>query len=181
MDIPIFELESDTIIVWDERIGSILYELGFFGKPLGLRKANPGKLQRPLVLSMFDALYLSKKNIIKISYNGNLLDENEFLQVADELYVDFSSKYQVYEHLRNMGYVVRPGMKFGSDFAIYEEGPGKDHSIAVVHVVNDSVNLKAIEIVRAGRLAASVKKNYLIATISNDNNPIFYGFDRVKI
>ena len=79
------------------------------------------------------------------------------------------------------GYVVRPGMKFGSDFIIYEQGPGFDHSQWVVHVEKDDIELQAINIVRAGRLAASVKKRYLISTITPDSEIVFYGFDRVKI
>ena len=72
-------------------------------------------------------------------------------------------------------------MKFGSDFVIYRVGPGFDHSQWVVHVEKDGAKMKAINIVRAGRLAASVKKKYLISTIVADENPIFYSFDRVKI
>ena len=45
----------------------------------------------------------------------------------------------------------------------------------------DYRKLQAINIVRAGRLAASVKKRYLISTITENEEIVFYGFDRVKI
>jgi len=178
---PILHVEKDAVILWDDRLGSILYSNGFFGKPLGLRKADPGNLNRPLVLSLFEALYLIKAKIIKVQLEERILDADEFEQYAKKYYDNFSQKYRVYTFLRGKGYVVRPGMKFGSDFVIYEKGPGIDHSKWVVHVEKDEKELKAIEIVRAGRLAASVKKRYLIATNDTEQKPVFYSFDRVKI
>ena len=118
---------------------------------------------------------------MKLDLDGKLLTADEFRDYALKYYQDFTTKYMIYEYLRNLGYITRPGMKFGSDFVIYKEGPGIDHSQFVVHVESDEKELKAIEVVRAGRLAASVKKGYLIATRTSENEPIFYSFDRVKI
>jgi len=178
---PVVELKEDAAVIWDNRISSILYTNGFFGKPLGLRKADPGELNRPLVLSLFELIYLNASSVIKVSHKQQLLETEELMTYANQYYEDFTPKYKIYEYLRKLGYVVRPGMKFGSDFVIYEEGPGIDHSKWVVHVEKDQKQLRAIEVVRAGRLAASVKKRYLIATLDNEGKPVFYGFDRVKI
>jgi tRNA-intron endonuclease len=178
---PLLKIESDTVIIWDDRIGSILYAMGFFGKPLGLRKAKPGKLNRPLVLSLFDVHYLLEHEKILVEIDGKVVIQDEFISYASEIYEDFNRKYMVYRFLREKGYIVRPGMKFGSDFVIYEHGPGLDHSKWVVHVENAATKIRAINIVRAGRLAASVKKKYLISTITKDDQPVFFSFDRVKI
>ncbi|MGA0277245.1 tRNA-intron lyase [archaeon] len=178
---PSVILDKESIIIWDEDISSILYSNGYFGKPLGLRKPTPGNLQRPLVLSLFDGLILLENSIISISLNDKNINIDEFVKHANNYYEDFYDKYQVYKYLRDLGYIVRPGMKFGSDFVIYEKGPGIDHSKWVVHIEKDKKELKAIEIVRAGRLAASVKKRYLIATSISKESPKLYSFDRVKI
>lgn len=162
-------------------MSSILYTFGFFGKPLGLRKTKPGKQERPLVLSSFEAMYLSEYGIVQITLEDKVQSQAELEEIFSEIYNDFTRKYKIYKFMRNRGYIVRPGMKFGSDFIIYEKGPGFDHSKWVVHVEKDDIKLQAINIVRAGRLAASVKKRYLISTITNDNEIVFYGFDRVKI
>ena len=178
---PVVILENDALIVWDERLSSILYNSGFYGKPMGLRKAKPGKLNRPLVLSFFDGLYLLSQNVIRIQHEQSYLEPDELITYAENYYHDFRAKYHIYRYLRDLGYVVRPGMKFGSDFVLYKQGPGIDHSQFVVHVESDEKELRAIEVVRAGRLAASVRKGYLIATRATSDDPIFYSFDRVKI
>jgi tRNA-intron endonuclease len=182
MEFPLkIPLLNDSIIVWDYSMSSILYSFGFFGKPLGLRKTKPGMQDRPLVLSAFEAMYLSEYNIVKITVEDEIQSQEKLEIIFSDIYNDFSRKYRIYKFLRNKGYIVRPGMKFGSDFIIYEKGPGYDHSKWVVHVEKDDIKLQAINIVRAGRLAASVKKRYLISTITGDDDIVFYGFDRVKI
>ena len=178
---PKVNLMNNSVIIWDYTISSILYSFGFFGKPLGLRKTKPGWQDRPLVLSPFETLYLEEYGIIRVFDEKDKLTVKKLIKHFSEIYEDFERKYTVYKFLRNKGYVVRPGMKFGSDFIIYEQGPGFDHSQWVVHVEKDDIKLHAINIVRAGRLAASVKKRYLISTITPDNEIVFYGFDRVKI
>ncbi|KAI9592857.1 hypothetical protein BDF19DRAFT_425024 [Syncephalis fuscata] len=44
----------------------------------------------------------------------------------------FIYRYAVYQYLRNKGWVVRDGIKYGADYVIYERGPIFDHSIAAV-------------------------------------------------
>ena len=68
---------------------------------------------------------------------------------------------------------MRPGLKFGADFAVYKKGPGLDHSPYLIQVLPKHANLTAIDIVRAGRLANSVKKKFIIA---NALNRTYYGF-----
>ncbi|MHA2501474.1 MAG: tRNA-intron lyase [Candidatus Kariarchaeaceae archaeon] len=180
-EIPIASLDKDTAVIWDYSTGSMLYTNGFYGKPMGLRKADPGMIRRPFVLSLFETLYLLENGIIGVQEKETEILPSDLQAHASSYYEDFQSKYHIYKHLRDLGYIVRPGMKFGSDFVIYQKGPGIDHSQWVVHVEEDETELKAIEIVRAGRLAASVKKRYLIATQDQDKKPVFYSFDRVKI
>ncbi|MCH8908149.1 MAG: tRNA-intron lyase [Candidatus Heimdallarchaeota archaeon] len=178
---PILELIGKEIILWDEKLGSILYSRGFFGKPLGIRKSKPGVINRPLILSLFETLYLMEGLKIRIKQDQKELSVNEFQSYANDTYDGFERKYLIYSNLRDLGYVVKPGMKFGGDFVIYKKGPGLDHSQWVVQVENDQSKITAINIVRASRLASSVKKKYLISTINDNNDIQFYGFEREKI
>lgn len=181
MEIPVLIVEASSVIAWDYKIASAIYNNGFYGKPLGMRKIKPGEnLDRANVLSLFEALYLMKNNRIKVQLNDKILTEKEFTQYSIDNYERFRISYQVYEHFRELNYVVRPGLKFGGDFVIYEKGPGLDHSKWVVQVGEDNINVKAIDLVRAGRLAHSVKKEFLIATI-RDNEIKFYSFGRIKL
>jgi len=85
----------------------------------------------------------------------------------------------VYKHLREKGYVIRPGLKFGVDFAVYLKGPGLEHSPYMVQIIERDGKLDPIELVRAGRLATTVRKNFVIASIIK-KKPHFFVFNRYK-
>ena len=56
-------------------------------------------------------------------------------------------KYVVFKKLRDLGYIVTPGIKFGCDFAVYEHGPGlRNHAPYLVQVVKPTENLTATSI-----------------------------------
>ncbi|RKP26439.1 hypothetical protein SYNPS1DRAFT_21804 [Syncephalis pseudoplumigaleata] len=56
----------------------------------------------------------------------------------------FACRYAVYEHLRNKGWIVRDGIKYGADYVIYERGPTFDHSIDIRRVSLDWTSLLAL-------------------------------------
>ena len=90
----------------------------------------------------------------------------------------FKEKFLVYKELRSRGYVVAPGIKFGSDFAVYEHGPGIDHAPYIIQVMVPQANLTATSIVLAGRLATTVKKKFLIAVVNYSQEDVeFLSFE----
>jgi tRNA-intron endonuclease len=70
-------------------------------------------------------------------------------------------------------------LKFGADFAVYQHGPGIDHSPFLVHVLSSSSKMPPIEMVRAGRLATTVRKKFIIATITS-KKAYYYAFSWFK-
>jgi len=87
-------------------------------------------------------------------------------------------KYIVFENLRNKGYIVSPGIKFGCDFAVYIHGPGIDHAPYLVKVLKPSQSISGVDIVLAGRLATTVKKQFILAIVNTEERSIkFIGFD----
>lgn len=171
------KLVESSIIVFDHEVATFLYTGGrYFGKPIGVRKPKPDIFyDKPLELSLIEGCYLLKKNKIEIhdSNRDKIIEMDELQEIAEKTYENFQSKYDIYEDLRDKGYVVRPGLKFGADFAVYKKGPGLDHSPYLIQVLPKHANLTAIDIVRAGRLANSVKKKFIIA---NALNRTYYGF-----
>ena len=167
------------VIVFNHEEGTELYKNGFFGKPVGIRKPKTFEFNRPLELSLLEAFYLLEQGKIEI-YDGDkkILKEN-FLKMVREHYENFDSKYFVYKDLRRKNFVVRPGLKFGADFGVYEHGPGIDHAPFIVHVLPNTKKISAIEMVRAGRLATTVRKKFIIATISMDK-VVYYMFTWFK-
>lgn len=102
----------------------------------------------PLLLLDEEALYLCKYN--------NLLIYNELEVLIDldslwNLFINktskFISKYKVYEHYKNCKYIIKTGMNFGADYALYRGLPSECHSemcIIVVDVTNNNNGIQDI-------------------------------------
>jgi tRNA-intron endonuclease len=175
------QIMGRRIIVWDIDQGSELYSNGFYGKPMGVRKPNLGdEFRDPSELSAFEALYLLEKKKLSIeNEKGEKIQKADFSKKCHEFYMNFSSKMNVYRHLRDLGYIVRPGLKFGVDFAVYIKGPGLEHSPYMIQIIEKDGKIDPIELVRAGRLATTVRKNFVIAsTIKKKLH--FFVFNRYK-
>ncbi|MFX1576626.1 MAG: tRNA-intron lyase [Promethearchaeota archaeon] len=179
--IPV-QIVENKVVVWNPEDGSELYGNGFFGKPLGIRKPKTTEFDRPSQLSFFEALHLLRKGKIDVYLDESNapLKEKALVAVAEKQHKDFSRKYQVYEDLRKRGFIVRPGLKFGADFAVYRHGPGIDHSLFIVEVIAKSDEISAIEVVRAGRLATSVRKRFVLATATETGKVRYFVFSWIK-
>jgi len=152
------------VVVEDLEKAEEVYRFGFYGAPLGAPKASPAEARAPLILNPFEAVYLTEKGIIEV------VGEDGSTIPYDELYNRFIRSrprmerlYTVYKSLRDKGLVVRPGLKFGADFAVYRHGPGIDHAPFLVTVGDPSEEVDAGEILRAARLSNSVRKTLTVA------------------
>ena len=92
--------------------------------------------------------------------------------------MDFKEKFMVYWELRKAGFVVSPGVKFGCDFAVYERGPGIDHAPFLVEVMKPHDLISATSVVLSGRLATTVRKQFIIGVADREKNTVnFVSFD----
>ena len=159
------ELIENFLVVWDPNDGSQLYKNGFYGKPLGISKPKIPEFKVPLILDIMEGLYLAEKGLITIAEGSKnrRVGLQKLRQKAEQLYEEFNEKYAVYQDLRESGLVVTPGIKFGCDFAVYKYGPGVEHAPYMVSVKNVDSEMSATEIVKAGRLATTVRKRFIIA------------------
>ena len=170
------ELIENFLVIWNPAEGSELYNMGYYGKPLGMPKPKIPEFDVPLVLDLMEGLYLAEKGTIAV-YEGSekkKVNLEKLRQKAKRLYEGFDDKYAVYRDLRGNGLIVTPGIKFGCDFAVYKHGPGVEHAPYMVSVKKTSVELTATEIVKAGRLATTVKKRFIIAVPDSGNESIQY-------
>ncbi len=159
------ELIENFLIVWNSEDGSQLYKTGFYGKPLGISKPKIPEFKVPLILDLMEGVYLAEKGIITIheASEKRAVGLKRLRQKAKQLYSEFDDKYHVYQDLRESGLVVTPGIKFGCDFAVYKYGPGVEHAPYMVSVKSANSEISATEIVKAGRLATTVRKRFIIA------------------
>lgn len=152
------------VILPSEEGASRVYARGFFGKPFGIKKPEPKEYNEAVELSLVEALYLLEEGIIEVyTLDGIKLSPDEMREEARRKIDDFDSLYNVYRDLRKRGFVVRSGLKFGSDYAVYRIGPGLEHAPYLVHVYNGDYMIDPVEIVRMGRLSHSVKKKFMFA------------------
>lgn len=163
------KLIGNKIVVFIHTFGSLLYGYGrYFGAPLGIHKPRNQYFTRPLELTLFEGVYLVKHNHIDVisesaENSPKTWSYESLFKFACEKYPEFADKYAIYEDLRDKQYVARPGQKFGADFVVYKEGPGVDHSSFCIQVLSRTNKISSIDVVRAGRLATSVKKRFVLA------------------
>ncbi len=156
-----------------------LYEEGYFGQPVGIRKPKSSVFDKPLELSLIECVYLTQQNRLRVRGHDDddaVLSTDDLLDLGSNWSEDFKDRFIVYSQLRERGYIVRPGLKFGTDFAVYEHGPGKDHAPFLVHVIPQRKGVVPLDIVRAGRLATSVRKKFIIATVKETGDVAYYSF-----
>lgn len=172
-------LVDNRIVVWDISDSRALFGDGYYGKPMGVPKPKGTDFDAPLVLDLIEGCYLVEKNKLKVKrMDGVAVLYEEIKKLCKRQYSDFDSKYVVFQDLRNRGYIVTPGIKFGCDFAVYERGPGIDHAPYLVQVFRATDELTATGVVLAGRLATTVKKQFILAIPKVKQKQVDYiGFD----
>ncbi|MDQ4050064.1 MAG: tRNA-intron lyase [Thermoproteota archaeon] len=173
------KLIENRIIVWNISYSKTLFGSGYYGKPLGVLKPKGTEFDAPLVLDLIEGCYLVEKNRLEVFHiDGKTVPLDKIKRICKKQYTDFDADYLVYQDLRDKGYVVTPGIKFGCDFAVYEQGPGIDHAPYLVQVFRAADDLSATGIVLAGRLATTVKKQFILAIPKVKQKKVDYvGFD----
>lgn len=173
-----FETEfiENFLVVWDPAKGSELYKLGYYGKPIGIPKPKAENFDVPLILDLMEGLYLVEKGIITVAEGSEntKVSLSKLRRRAKRLYEEFDLKYTVYRDLRGQGLIVTPGIKYGCDFAVYKHGPGVDHAPYMVSVKKTKDEVTATDIVKAGRLATTVRKRFIIAVPDVETEQIRY-------
>jgi tRNA-intron endonuclease len=164
------ELIENFLVVWNPTDGSELYKKGFYGKPLGIPKPKIPEFNVPLILDLMEGLYLVEEGIITVHEGPKKIKvgPKKLRQIAKRLYEEFDYKYTVYRDLRDNQLIVTPGIKFGCDFAVYKHGPGVEHAPFMVSVKKAKSEMTATEIVKAGRLATTVRKRFIIAVPNSE-------------
>ncbi len=152
------------VIIWDIDEARSTWSLGYFGKPMGVPKPKSPDFDSPLLLDLLEAFYLyEKKHIDIVDDKGSPIPIDKLVGLCRKSYAGFDEKYLVYKDLRERGLVVLSGLRFGVDFAVYKKGPGLEHAPYLVDVVSYEYSLSGDDLIRAGRLATTVRKRFILA------------------
>ena len=171
------ELVENRIIVWNIEDSRKLFSQGYYGKPIGMPKPKIEEIDVPLILDLIEGLYLLGKKKISITKSKQKLTVKQMSEICKKEVHEFDKKYLVYKNFRDKGYIINPGIKFGCDFAVYEKGPGIDHAPFLIQVYNRSESISSTEIVLAGRLATSVRKQFILAIPKGKDKVDFLALD----
>jgi len=117
---------------------------------------------------LIEALYLLEKKGLKIISSGKYIEKDELQDYAMKTIPRFRELYLVYRDLRERGFVVRRGLKFGCDYLAYRFGPGIDHAPFGIEVLRKDDNYEPIILVRMGRLLHSVRKKLILAIVDGE-------------
>jgi tRNA-intron endonuclease len=172
-------LFENRIVVWDIGASRLLFKEAYYGKPLGIPKPKDAEFDAPLILDLMEGYYLMKKRRLRVrDVEGKAISLERMEEICVRSYSDFGEKFLVYTHLKEAGFIVAPGIKFGSDFAVYEHGPGIDHAPYIVQVEKQGSLITATDMVRSGRLATTVRKQFIIAVANEGKGKVdFLAFD----
>ena len=171
------ELVENRIIVWDIDDSKKLFSEGYYGKPIGIPKPKIEEIDAPLILDLIEGLYLLENKKISITKLKQKMSIKQITEICKKEVHEFEKKYIVYKNFRDKGYIINPGIKFGCDFAVYEKGPGIDHAPFLIQVYNRSESITSTGIVLAGRLATTVRKQFILAIPKGKNKVDFLALD----
>lgn len=162
-------LRGELVVIKDQKAVT-LHEKSHYGK------FNLDELQ----LSPMEALYLQEKGKIRIldkTPNGKILSVDEMWEMVQNQGMLY--KYIVFRDLRNRGYIVKTGFKYGSEFRLYERGksPGDGHSDFVVKVVTEDENISIFNFSSYVRVAHGVKKKLLMAVVDDEQDITYYNVE----
>ena len=88
-------------------------------------------------------------------------------------------KYIVFRDLKDRGYVIKTGFKYGSDFRLYNRGggPGKGHSDYLVKIIYETYEIDALDFSSYVRVSHGVNKKLLLAIVDDDLDITYYNVE----
>ena len=173
------ELVENRVIIWNKEALKLYEEKGF-GKPMP--KENPERLE----LELIEAAYLLEKKKIKVVKESKSIEFKKFLNYCTKKIHKFLPLFLVYKDLRDKGYLVKTGFKFGAHFRVYEKGvklkkgpkAPYEHTKFVVHVVEEEAAFSLPEMARAVRLAHNIRARFVWAVVDKENDITYYQITR---
>ncbi len=160
------ELSGNWVILKDKK-GLKLHDKSHYGN----------LITEGLQLSLIEALYLVEKEKISILRNDKEVSIDEIFQMIRE--EDLLNNYFVFRDLRDRGYIIKTGFKYGSEFRLYERGksPGNGHSDYLVKVFPENQEIKSSDFSSYVRLAHGVNKKLLFAVVDDENDITYYNVE----
>jgi len=159
-------LMQNRVIILDKKNGKKLFQEEFYGKPFGIG----------FQLSLIEALYLLNRDFLEIHQAdiGKKFDFKSFKKYVQNKEPDIDLRFDIYKDLKNRGFILKTGFKFGTHFRAYSKKPDLIHAEYLVHVIPKNYESIWSDFSRAIRLAHSVNKEIIFAIPQLKKNEIVY-------
>lgn len=141
-----------------------------------------------IIYNNFEALYLletKKTRIINLRTDKRLPETNLIKLFSKKS--NFLTNYLVYKYLKNKGYIVKTGLKFGEEFRVYcNSKKSKDflacsqHAKWIVYPIKSTDKIQPKELISKSRISHSTGKKLLLAIVDSEEDITFYEIDWVK-
>jgi len=160
------ELSGDLVIVREGNIAKI-HEKSHYGN----------MTEDGLELSLIEALYLLEKGKLEVNIDSNDVTIEKLIKLIRGQ--GSFTNYIVFKDLRNRGYIVKTGFKYGSEFRLYERGksPGEGHSNYLVKVASENSKFMMSDLSSYVRVAHGVNKKLLFAVVDDENDITYYNVE----
>lgn len=153
-----------------------------------LVESSYGKwLDDKLELALAEAMYLLNKDKLEVKKDKKKMKKNDFLKYCEENERNFHARLVVYTDLRERGFVVKTGFKFGCDFRVYDRGvkikkgpkQAHEHTKWVVHAIPEEFSCSFSELSRAVRLAQNIRTEMIWAVVDSESDVTYYSIKRI--
>ncbi|OGI15900.1 tRNA-intron lyase [Candidatus Micrarchaeota archaeon RBG_16_49_10] len=173
------ELAEQRVMIWQKDDFEELFESGY-GKEV------EGKVE----LTLIESMYLLKRGKLKIRAESKkkFFSEEDFFNYCKKTERNFHAKLVVYTDLREKGFLVKTGFKFGCDFRVYERGvklkkgpkQAHEHTKWVVHAIPEEFSCSFPELSRAVRLAQNIRTEMIWAIVDSESDVTYYKITRIS-
>ncbi|MEA3229577.1 MAG: tRNA-intron lyase [archaeon] len=177
------ELLKNKLVIWDAEEQKKIFEEKYFGKFIEEEKTVY------LQLSLEDGMLLIERGHIDIVHNKRKIDVKKFYNICCTMDPEFPQKFTVYRNLRNRGFIVKSGFKFGTHFRVYDRGVNpyksgskelKEHTKYNVHAVPENYAHSYQEWSRYVRLSQNIRAKALLAVVDEEGDVTYYVITRIR-
>ena len=141
-------------------------------------KSKFGKIEADsLNISLIEACYLLEKGRLDIYEDDVECSVGYIIDLLKEQ--ELFGKYVVYRDLKDRGYVIKTGFKYGSDFRLYNRGggPGLGHSDYLVKIIFEYYDIYALDFASYVRVSHGVNKKLLLAIVDDYFDITYYNIE----
>ena len=126
-----------------------------------------------IVYTPYEILYLIETKKAEALKNNKKLSEEKLISLFSRKFKNFIINYSAFKDMRKKGYIIKPGLKFGSEFRVYKTKKDK-HASWILFPVKQSTKITWEDFVAKSRVCNSTGKKLLIAIVDQQESVVYY-------